>query len=223
LPVARAPESDQPPLQEQDEADSNGVFGPFRIGILVGAGLPSLLSFGGAIKLTRYFGAGLNVGLIPAVTISLYGEAELSYQEYDIYGRIFPFGGAFFLGAGVGYATIQGTFTNSYDVTAFQAVAPDLPNPLVVTSAGSVKTLVLMPMIGLQHTFSSGLTLGIDAGAQVPIAPSEVEFSTSVPSSVPDQVVERYVTPNDRQVQDTLDTIGRTIVPTLNVRIGWLL
>jgi hypothetical protein len=223
LPVARAPESDQPPLQEQDEDDSNGVFGPFRIGILVGAGLPSLLSFGGAIKLTRYFGAGLNVGLIPAVTISLYGEAELSYQEYDIYGRIFPFGGAFFLGAGVGYATIQGTFTNSYDVTAFQAVAPDLPNPLVVTSAGSVKTLVLMPMIGLQHTFSSGLTLGIDAGAQVPIAPSEVEFSTSVPSSVPDQVVERYVTPNDRQVQDTLDTIGRTIVPTLNVRIGWLL
>jgi len=35
--------------------------------------------------------------------------------------------------------------------------------------------------------------------------------------------VDRFVTPNDRKVQDTLDKVGRTILPTLNLRAGWLL
>jgi len=182
-----------------------------------------VLSFGAAIKLTRFLGAGVNVGLIPAVKISIYGEAALSYQEYDVYGRIFPFGGAFFLGAGVGYATIEGTFTNAYDVSAFQSAAPNLPNPLLVTSEGSVRTLVLTPAIGLQHTFKVGFTMGADAGLQIPIAPSEVDFHTIVPPSVPPQVRQQYVEPNDQQVRDTLDTIGRAVVPTVNLRIGWLL
>jgi hypothetical protein len=217
--AATGPERDSQERKDKDEDDSSGLFGPFRIGVLVGTGLPSVLSFGAAIKLTRFLGAGLNVGLIPAVTISIYGEAELSYQEYDVYGRIFPFGGAFFVGAGVGYATIEGTFTNSYDVSAF----PSLPNPLLVKSQGSVRTLVLTPAIGVQHTFKPGFTLGADAGLQIPIAPSEVEFNTIVPASVPPQVEQQYVDPNDQQVRDTLDTIGRAIVPTVNLRIGWLL
>jgi hypothetical protein len=174
------------------------------------------------IKLTRYFGAGLNVGLIPAIKLSLYGDAELSYQEYDIYGRLFPFGGNLFVGAGVGYASIGGTFKSTHDVSAFQSVAPNLPNPLFVASVGSVRTLVLTPTIGLLHTFGSGFTLGVDLGAQIPIAPSKTRFTTAVPPSVPPQVVEQYVKPNDKKVQDTLDTVGRTILPTLNLKIGWL-
>jgi hypothetical protein len=189
----------------------------------VGVGLPSVLSFGGAIKLTRYLGAGLNVGLIPTIKISLYGDAKLSYQEYDIYGRLFPFGGMFFVGAGVGYATITGSFKSSHDVRAYQSVAPDLPDTLVVESKGSVRTLVLTPQIGLQKTFGSGFTLGIDAGLQVPLAPSEIHFSTQLPPEVPQEVIDKYVKPNQEKVRDTLETIGRATVPTLNLRIGWLL
>jgi hypothetical protein len=222
-----APSSDPlappPPKSNEDEKedDTDGVFGPFRIGGLVGVGLPSVLSFGGAIKLTRYFGAGLNIGLIPTIRISLYGEAELSYQEYDIYGRIFPFGGMFFVGAGVGYATIAGSLRSSYDLRAYPNLG--LPPEVSIESEASVRTLVLTPQIGLQHTFGSGLTLGIDAGAQIPLAPSEIEFETRLPSWVPQPVIDQYVEPNNQKVRDTLDTIGRAIVPTLNLRVGFLL
>lgn len=221
-PVAKTEESAEPEPKSKDD-ESDGVLGPFRIGGLVGVGLPSILSFGAMIKLTRYFGAGLNVGLIPAIKLSLYGQAELSYQEYDIYGRLFPFGGNLFLGAGVGYASIKGSFKSSYDVSAFQSVAPNLPNPLFVASVGSVRTLVLTPTIGLLHTFGSGFTLGIDLGVQIPIAPSTTRFNTTVPPSVPPEVVDQYVKPNDKKVQDTLDTVGHTILPTLNLRVGWLI
>src|SRR5437773_10246817 len=106
------------------------------------------------IKLTRYVGAGLNVGLIPAIKLSLYGQAELSYQEYDLYGRLFPFGGSLFVGAGVGYATMKGNFKSTVDVSS---VAPAL-SPLTISSEGSVRTLVLTPTIGLLHTFGPGFT-----------------------------------------------------------------
>ena len=178
-----------------------------------------MLSFGAAAKLTRFLGGGLNIGLIPTVRLSLYGEAVLSYQQYDIYGRLFPFGGAFFVGAGAGYATIEGSFTNSYDV-------PGLPSPVAATSEGSVRTMVLTPVIGLQHTFGPGLTLGADAGVQIPIAPSEISVSTrvgSLPAGVPPAAADPYITANNERVRDTLESIGRTILPTFNLRIGWLL
>jgi hypothetical protein len=222
-PLAWKPSKQTEDSAEKDKDDTDGVFGPFRIGFLLGGGLPSLMSFGGAIKLTRYLGAGLNVGLIPKVQLDYYGEATLSYQEYDIYGRIFPTGGAFFFGAGAGYATVAGTFTNRFDVSMYQALAPGLPSPLDVTSEGSVRTLVLTPQVGMQHTFSVGFTIGIDAGAQIPIAPSETDYSTRVPASVPQPVIDQFVTPNDRKVEETLDTIGRTVIPTFNVHVGWLL
>ncbi len=220
--AATTSDSGEPEPRSKKEK-GEGLLGPFRIGVLVGAGLPSILSFGGMIKLTRYFGAGVNVGLIPSIKLSLYGDAQLSYQEYDLYARVFPFGGMFFLGAGVGYATMKGTFKRSYDVSAFQSVAPGLPNPLSVGSEGSVRTLVLTPTLGLLQTFDSGFTLGVDLGAQIPIAPSATHFNTAVPPALPQAVVDQYVKPNDKKVQDTLDKVGHTILPTLNVRIGWLL
>lgn len=221
--AARAADDEQKPEPAEDEDSQDGLFGPFRIGGLVGVGLPSVLSFGGAIKLTRYLGAGVNVGVIPKIRISLYGEAELSYQEYDAYGRLFPFGGMFFIGAGVGYATIKGSFKSSYDVRPYQAIAPALPDMLTVESQASVRTLVLTPQIGLQRTFGSGFTLGIDVGLQVPLAPSEVHFDTKLPPGVPAEVIDKFVKPNDQKVQDTLETVGRATIPTLNLRAGWML
>ncbi|MEO6603531.1 MAG: hypothetical protein ABIQ16_26845 [Polyangiaceae bacterium] len=219
-------------VQHQEEPkkddDSDGVFGPFRIGVLVGGGLPEVLSLGGQIKLTRFFGAGINIGLIPTVKISYYGDAKLSYQEYDAYGRLYPFGGSFFLGAGVGYATIKGMLNGSISTTAAQAMYPGfgIPNPILVDSQGSVRTLVLTPQLGFMKIFGSGFTIGLDVGAQLPIAPSKVEFATQTPN-LPEQaksyVQATYIKPNDEKVRSTLDTIGRTPLPTFNLKIGWFL
>ncbi len=113
-----------------DDDSSGGLFGPIRLGPMVGVGLPNLLSFGGLLKLTRYLGGGINIGLIPTVRVKYYGQATLLYQEYDIYGRLFPFGGGFFLGAGVGYEVVKGTMSDSMDTfDIFEFIAAGIVDP----------------------------------------------------------------------------------------------
>jgi hypothetical protein len=186
--------------------------------VLLGTGLPSLLSIGGTIKLTRFIGAGATFGLIPSVRLSYYGEAVLAYQHYDFYGRLYPFGGSFFLGAGVGYVTVNGSLDQTVDVSY-----PGVPPSISYDSEGSVKTLVLSPTLGFLHTFDSGFSLGLDFGVVLPIAPSEVEFDSKLSTDVPDPVKQQYLAPIDAQVVDTLETIGRTPLPSVNLRIGWIL
>jgi len=159
--------------------------------------------------------------------ISLYGDATVAFQEYDAYGHIFPFGGAFFMGAGVGYANVHGTIANHYTLTPVEyAVATAQgyrgSSTLEVDSQANVRTLVLTPQIGLLKTFQAGFSLGIDVGAQVPIAPSKVDFATTVPPGLPAPVVSS-ITTADGKVRSTLTSIGRTILPTVGVKIGWLL
>jgi len=214
-----------PPEAEEDESDpSDGLLGPFRIGPVIGTGLPSILSFGGTIKLTRFLGGGLNVGLIPSIKLQLYGDAVLSYQEYDVYGRIYPFGGGFFLGAGFGYATIKGTIKDSVDSSALATQFPGQGIPLSIQyeSRAHVRTPVVIPQLGYFHTFGSGFSLGVFAGAQIPVAPSKVEFESTV-SDVPDAVVDRYILPIDQKVRSTLEKVGRSPLPTLGIQLGWLL
>lgn len=205
--------------------ESHGVLGPIRVGVLAGVGLPNLLNFGATLKLTRFFGAGVNVGVIPTLRIAYYGDATVSYQEYDVYGRVYPFGGGFFLGAGVGYANARGTHRNTTDISSYadQFPALDLPDSLRTDSEGSARAMVLTPQIGYFHIFRGGFCLGADIGGQIPIARSRVELETRTSEEVPQPVVDRYVTPNQREVRDTLESIARTPIPTVNFRIGWVL
>lgn len=213
-------------------SDSGGVLGPVRLGPMVGVGMPNLLNFGVLLKITSYFGAGVNVGLIPTVRLSYYGDATLKYEEFDAFLRVHPFAGGFFLGAGIGYATISGTVTDQFNTSAYAAQIPaglSIPAQVTYSSQGSVRTLVLTPQIGYFYTTKVGFSIGLDFGAQLPIAPSRVRFESQLPlpSGTPSALVEavqsRLLDPTDQKVRSTLESIGRTPIPTVNVRIGWLL
>lgn len=237
-PLSPAPEppatsslvfSGEPPKdtvsQPETEDEYKGLFGPLRIGPMVGSGLPNLLSFGGALKLTRYFGAGVSFGLIPTLHIAYYGEATVTYHEYEAYAHLHPFGNGFFLGAGVGYETVKGTLTDTVDTSSYTSQAAQLGLPATVRymSRGSVHTLILTPVLGYLHTFRSGFSLGIDVGAQIPIAPSQITFTSQTDPGELASIVAPYSESIDQKVRDTLERIGRTPIPTLSVRMGWLL
>src|SRR6478752_2728148 len=123
--------------------DDGGGTDQFKIGPVVGVGVPSVISFGGTMKVTRFLGAGVNIGLIPKVQLNYYGDATLSYQHYDIYGRIYPFGGGFFLSGGAGYATVKGSLSTSQS-QSFEGVS----GTVNYTGEGSVRTLMLTALLG---------------------------------------------------------------------------
>ena len=220
-PRKKALPPDDGPVEPAD--DSYGVLGPFRIGPVLSLGLPSVFGFGGMIKLTRYFGAGVNVGLIPEMTFGYYGEAKVSYQEYTAYGHIHPFGGAFFLGSQIGYARVKGSYATTIDLRGYSAMFPDLPDSLAYTSRATVQTLVLTPEIGYFYIFGSGFSFGLDAGLQIPIAPSDITFQRDSISGLPAQIGDSAFAPYDQKVRTTLEKVGRTILPAFHLRVGYLL
>ena len=173
----------------------------------MGAGIPNLLSFGGTAKLTRYLGFGLNIGLIPTVKISMYGEAKLSYQEYDAYARIYPFGGG---------SLGRWGWVRRSRAPWRTGCPPDLrccPKWMRERSVGSVDGPDAP--IGYFYTFGSGFSLGLYAGAQVPIAPSDISFSTQTPNvpAAAQALVQPIIDDNDKKVRDTLNKIGQTPFP----------
>jgi hypothetical protein len=204
----------------EDEKEDEGT-DQFKIGPVAGVGIPSIISFGGTLKLTRFLGAGINIGLIPKVQLDYYGKATLSYQHYDIYGRLYPFGGGFFLGAGAGYATVDGTLASSYKSPV--AVPAGFPDTANYDGKGSVRTLMLTALIGYFYTTSIGFSFGVDAGVQLPIAPSKITFASGVTPKGLETAFAKEKKQADDSVRSSLEKIGRTPLPTLNLRIGWIL
>jgi hypothetical protein len=213
---------DKKPPEESLDASKDGLFGPFRIGVLFGAGLPSFFAFSGEIRLTRYFGAGVSFGFIPDMHFSYYGQATVSYQDYGIYAHLHPFGGGFLLGAEVGYAHANGSYTASYNVSQLAALGG--PSSIDMTTTGSVQTLILTPEIGYVFTWPAGFTFGFDVGAQIPIAPSSVSLQDHVVAGgVPQSYIDSYLDSDRKKVRDTLEKVGQTVLPAFHLRIGWLL
>lgn len=182
-----------------------------------------MLNFGGTAKFFDYLGFGLNMGMIPDIKISYYGEATLKYREYDAYGRLYLFGGGFFVGAGVGYHSADGTFVKSIPTPI-----PGVPT-YEVTSHGSVKAMILTPQLGWFSVFGSGFALGFDVGAQIPIAPSTVKYSTdlppNLPAGIPPEVLtqaQQLVDSSNQEVINTLEKIGKTPIPVFNIRLGYM-
>ena len=204
------------PEQEEDEKkkDRGGLLGPFRLGPVVGVGLPNLLSFGGQLTITRFFAAGVN-GNIPTVHSPCTARPR-QYQEYDAMAAC-TLRRAFFLGAEVGYERVTGTLART-STSRPPGVAPGCA-AAALRSEGSVQT----PVVPAARSSHLRRPAWLDVGAQIPIAPSDVKFATEVPPSVPQELVDALVTPNDEKVRSTLDRVGQSPLPTFNVRIGWLL
>jgi hypothetical protein len=111
--------------------------------------------------------------------------------------RVFPFRGPLFIGlrAGRQHIDAQTTIAAAGDGSATEALGLD--------------SWFLNPLVGLLWTSRAGLTIGIDAGVQIPLSSST---SSTLPLSLAPGA------------QRTADALGSTWLPTVDLlRIGLLL
>ncbi|HVJ91292.1 MAG TPA: hypothetical protein VM580_15920, partial [Labilithrix sp.] len=129
----------------------------FRFGPIVGLGFPRPFAVEGFAKLERVFGVGFEYSFLP--TVNLVG-VEMSFRALSADFRVFPFRGGFFVGARAGRQWLDAKTTLT--VERFGSF----------TEWMTASTWFINPRAGYLHTFDSGITLGIDAGVQLPIQPS---------------------------------------------------
>lgn len=183
------------PIETPKKNGENGLFGPMRIGPMLGAGFPGFMTVGANARIAKLIGVGFNYGYSPEVSVS---SIAISGWNMEGYARIYPFKSPFFVGAGVGAQKLSGKSSQSGG-----------------TAAGSVATTYVAPTVGFMWTWDFGLAVGFDVGVQIPVSNTRQYDATFAGIAVPDSQL--------KDLDDTLKKIGTTPIPVLNaLRIGFL-
>jgi hypothetical protein len=175
-----------------------------RFGALVSAGFPRPLAIEGIVKIERLVALGLEYSTLPGATMSdvHFGASALAGSA-----RVFPLRGPFFLGLRAGRQHVSAD-------AAVSGYGYTIPITL------AVDTIFLNPQVGFLWTWDPGVTIGIDAGLQIPLS-SEVS-STLASSSMP-SAVQQAVSPIQRTMENVAGALGQTVLPTIDlVKVGML-
>jgi hypothetical protein len=169
----------------------------FRAGALVGAGFPRPLSVGAFGMVDRTLGFGIEYGMLPRLNIA---GAEVSMQAVTADVRLHPFKNAFFIGLAGGHQWLD--MSASMSAGGFSGA-----------HSLSATTWFINPRIGALHTFSNGITIGVDAGIQIPVASDTSVASTGVAANDAD---------GQRTLRSAANTLGNGVTPTFDLlRIGF--
>jgi hypothetical protein len=188
---------DRPAAAARERAKEDRV----RVGPLVGVGFPRPFEIEGLVKIGDLVALGLEYGFLPKVSVS---GVEASFKGLAGDFRLFPFKNALFIGARVGRQWLDGSGTLTIAGASY-------------TEAMAAATWFVNPRIGLLHTFESGITIGVDAGVQLPIGPT---YERSGPATAAGLAQNTDV---DRSLHAVARTLGNGATPTVDLmRIGFL-
>lgn len=147
----------------------DGLLGPVRFGPTVGVGAPDGLRFGLFVKYKGLVSVGGAFSIVPDMTIPGL-DAQLRRASGEAFVRVHPFRGAFYVGVAGGYVQTKGTLAQ--ERTAFRQVQKVETH--AYASAGYIA-----PHLGFQWQLPFGLTLGCDAGVEIPLGGREPTFDAA--------------------------------------------
>ncbi len=153
---------------------ADGLLGPVRVGPTVGIGAPDGLRFGLFTTWKGLLGAGGALSVIPSLGVPGAAPGKVSRFTGEGFLRVHPFRGAFFAGLAGGVAKTDG-------ITSKLAVAND-PSSRADLHASST-AVYLAPHLGFRWMLSFGLTIGFDAGVEIPVISSKAEFDATASAS----------------------------------------
>ena len=202
LPTLPAPTRDRPSPESNTHGDPHAAE-HLQVGALVGVSFPRPLSVEGIVKFERTLAFGLEYSTLPQVTVS---NVQLGCWAAAGSARVFPFRGPFFVGLRAGRQHLMAD-------AAVAAYGYSVPANI------TVDTTFLNPQIGFLWTWSPGISLGIDAGLQIPLSSqSSSTLQTSVPT-----LAQPFVTSAQQTAENLAKAVGQTTLPTLDlIRIGFL-
>lgn len=183
----------------------------FRVGVNLGiVSIPRLVNIEGYARVHPYIGLGggwsttpkfasdfvlERAGATSGSTISALNE----FSGWEVFLRVYPLRGVFYLGVGAGQQVIDG------QVTQLVAGLPFGP-----TGSGRVQSWVLTPRIGWQWVWRSGFALGFEAGVQVTLSHQD---TVNLPQGTPPDVTQ--------EIQDLVHFGASVPLPVVNFTIGY--
>ncbi len=207
-----APDHTSPGAQAPVPATSEDAL---RVGVILGVvSLPRPVEVEVAFKVGRWFGFGVEGSFLPQLSVPA-ADAKLDLKAIQGVFRWYPFGGVFFLGAGLGYQNFQASFGETVD-NGHLNISADMSGAFFI------------PQVGWMFISDSGLSFGINLGLQIPIPKEPVVTATyngqPVPaqatSSVPQDVVDQAQT-NVDNVRSVAKFIVRYPFPEIDfLRLG---
>lgn len=159
-----------------------------RIGAIGSAGFPRPLAVEGMVKIERRVALGFEYGALPPTTI---GGVHAILYALSGDARIFPLDGPLFVGARLGRQHLAADATVR------------VPQYGTFAGSASVDTWFVNPRIGVLWTSSAGITLGVDAGLQIPLSS---RGSSTLAGTGAGTVATA-----------TLDAIGQSLLPTIDL------
>ncbi|MBS2013666.1 MAG: hypothetical protein JST00_12300 [Deltaproteobacteria bacterium] len=161
--------------EERDAADvsvyrRDGLLGPFRFGPTIGAGAPEGLRFGVFVRVAGILSVGGAFSWLPTLQVPGIDDATIVRASGEGFLRLHPFRGAFFLGVAGGYVQTKGSLMRSQE--AFGQVQ-------TVETHAYANAAYVAPHLGFQWQLPFGMTIGCDAGVELPIEPKAPTFDAS--------------------------------------------
>jgi hypothetical protein len=148
---------------------ADGLLGAVRLVPTIGVGAPDGMRVGMFAKWRGLVAVGGAFSLLPETKVPGL-EAQVTRASGEAFARIHPFRGAFFLGVAGGYAQTKGEVTD--ERMAFRQVQQ-------VTTRGYANAIYVAPHLGFQWLLPMGMTVGFDAGLEIPVASSEPTFDAA--------------------------------------------
>lgn len=167
--AAHADPAERPSEEKVSVYRREGLLGPVRIGPTIGFGAPDGVRFGLFAKWRGLLSAGGAFSILPDLTVPGL-DAQLIRASGEAFVRVHPFRGAFFLGLAGGYVQTKGTLAQ--ERTAFRQVQR-------VETHAYASAAYVAPHLGFQWQTAFGMTLGCDAGVEIPIGGDAPTFDAA--------------------------------------------
>jgi hypothetical protein len=197
---------------------------PRRWGGTLSLNFPHPIFLEGEYRPQPPFSFGLGLGGLSLKNLK-FGSSpvDLGVGAIDIKGRWHPFGGAFFLGLGLGYQTLSGRMTSTIQATDTGGTTRSIETNIDL----AIGSPYLTPHLDWYWTFGTGFVLGFDLGWQIPIAP-RTSFDITTNNNIANvaisiiQATQQYKD-LEADIQKVGNALGRQSLPMVTViRVGWM-